>query len=416
MSVVKSVGPSLRYRWVILAVAWLAFVVAFMQRLSVGPLAPFLKEELNLTSSQAGLFMSAAAFGYMLTAVPAGWLVDRIGIRWLLFVGEVVGGLFIACMLFVTSFTNGLIFMALAGLGMGCLSPATTKAVIVWFPVRERATAMGIKQTSVNLGGIITASILPTVALLFGWRYGFVGIGLVAVVCGILSFVLYKEPPQSVSLDSPGPVTSESVSPSKTKPSVREIFRSRDIWMVALCSMFLCIVEFAAISYFVLYLKDSLLFTVVAAGFLLAVVDGGGVFGKPIVGLISDRIFGGGRRRVLIMLCCIIFATCIIFAFLGSGTALWLLIPVTLVFGFAAVGWAGLTLSLVGEFAGKELVGIAASLSVVLGMVGNIIGPPAFGYIVDSTGSYRIAWGFLAFAAVLAAIFVFFVRESRRRI
>jgi len=257
---------------------------------------------------------------------------------------------------------------------------------------------------------------LPTVALLWGWRYGFLGIGLVAVVCGILSFVLYKEPPQSVSPGSPETVTSESGSPSKTKPSVREIFKSRDIWLVALCSMCLCIVEFAAIAYFVLYMKDSLLFTVVVAGFLLAIVDGGGAFGKPIVGLISDRLFRGGRKGVLILLCLLAFASCIIFAFIGPGIAFGLLIPVTLVFGFAGVGWAGLTLSLVGEFAGKELVGIAASISVVFGMIGNIIGPPVFGYIVDATGSYQIAWAFLAVMAILAAVFIFFVRESRRRI
>ena len=284
---------SFKYRWVILGVCWLAYIVAFMQRLSIGPLAPFLKEDLALTSAQTGLFMSAAAFGYMLTLMPAGWLVDRIGVRWLLLIGEVVGGVFIASMFTVTTFTQGLIFMALAGMGMGCLMPSTTKAVLEWFPVRERATAMGFKQTAVNVGGIITAAILPTVALALSWQYGFLGIGLVAIVLGIVSFMLYRESPQRARLD-----TSEQTSSSGPRPSVLEIFKRRDIWLLNGAAMCLMVVEFSAIAYFVLYLKETLFFGVVMAGFFLAILEAGGAFGKPLSGLISDRVFHGGRKKV----------------------------------------------------------------------------------------------------------------------
>jgi ACS family hexuronate transporter-like MFS transporter len=414
----KSFSTSLNYRWVILVVAWLGFVVAYMQRLSVGPLASFLKDGLSLTASQVGLFMSASAFGYMITALPAGWLVDRIGIRWLLLIGEVVGGIFVACMFFVTGLSSGLIFMGLAGLGMGCISPSTTKAVIVWFPVKERATAMGIKQTSVNLGGIITAMTLPTLALTLGWRYGFLGIGIIAIACGIISFVLYKDPPKSPSLHVPIPTAANSnaVTVPSARPSVLEVFKNREIWLVVLCSMFLCVIEFSAAAYFALYLNEALLFAVVAAGFGLALFNAGGAFGKPIVGMISDRVFGGGRKIVLAMLCCIAFVGCLVLALFRQGVPLWLLVPVAVIFGFAAGGWAGLTLAQVSEFAGSELTGMAAALAAVFGMVGNIVGPPVFGYIVDSTGSYRLAWGSMAGVAVVAAVFVLFIRESRRKI
>ena len=77
----KSDPVNLGYRWVILGVGWLAYLVAFLQRLSIGPLAPFIKEDLSLTNAQIGWLMSAAAIGYMLTLIPAGWLVDRIGVR-----------------------------------------------------------------------------------------------------------------------------------------------------------------------------------------------------------------------------------------------------------------------------------------------------------------------------------------------
>ncbi len=408
---VKSVTSSFSYRWVILGVCWLAYIVAFMQRLSIGPLAPFLKEDLKLTSTQAGLLMSAAAFGYMLTLIPAGWLVDRIGVRWLLLIGEVFGGICIAGMFTVTTFIQGLIFMALAGMGMGCLMPSTTKAVLVWFPVKERATAMGFKQTALNIGGVITAATLPTLALTLGWHYGFLGIGIIAVVIGIVSFTLYKQPPQSTTLN-----TSNAVTLSEAKPSVLEAFKSRNIWLVTGVGVCLMMVEFSAMAYFVLYLKEVLLFAVVTAGFLLAILEAGGAFGKPISGLISDRLFHGTRREVFMLMCGLTFAACMIFAFLPQGSSFWLIVPLCLVFGFVGIGWGGLQLTLIGEFAGREIAGTVTAMSAVFVMIGNMAGPPIFGYIVDATGSYSIAWLFLAILAILALVLLFFVREEGKKI
>ncbi len=409
---IKSTVTGFRYRWVVLGVCWLAYIVAFMQRLSIGPLAPFLKEGLDLTSTEVGLFMSASAFGYMLTLIPAGWLVDRIGVRWLLLVGEVVGGIFVASMFIVTTFVQGLVFMALAGMGMGCLMPSTTKAVLVWFPAKERATAMGFKQTAVNVGGIITAVTLPAVALAIGWHYGFLGIGIIAVVIGVVSFILYKQPPQDINPST----SSEPANGSRPRPSVREVFKSREIWLIIGAGMCLNAVEFSAMAYFVLYLKESLFIAVVTAGFLLAFLEAGGVFGKPISGFISDRLFHGRRKKVFIVLCIMAFAMGMVLFVLPPGTPSWLIIPISLVFGFGAIGWGGLNLTLIGEFAGKETAGTVTGMTVVFLMLANMAGPPIFGYIVDSTGSYRMAWLFLAILAAMAAVFLLFVREEKRRL
>ena len=407
----KLVTATFGYRWVILGVCWLALIVALMPRVSVGPLVPFLKEDLNITSAQAGFFMSAAAFGYMLSLIPAGWLVDRIGVRWLLLVGETVGGIFLVGMFFVTTFTQGLIFMALSGFGMGCLMPSTTKAVLDWFPSRERATAMGLKQTAVNVGGIITAIILPTVALAFSWRYGLLGIGLIAVVVGIVSFILYREPPRITNLNISEPMTT-----SDSRPSIREILKNRDIWLMFGISMCLAVVQFSVIGYFVLYLEESLLFPVVTAGFFLAVLQGGGVFGKPVSGLISDRLFRGSRKKVYIIMTLVTFTMNLAFAFLSQNSPTWLIIFLSVLAGFGAVGWGGLHITLTGEFAGRELAGIATGMNTAFTMVAVMVGPPFFGYIVDTTGSYQIAWQFLAMMVLLATVFLLFVREEKKKI
>src|SRR4030042_561880 len=127
----------------------------------------------------------------------------------------------------VKTFSGGLVFMGLAGMGMGCLMPSTTKAVLEWFPTRERATALGFKQTAVNMGGIITAATLPTLAIALGWRYGFLRISFLAVAIGIISFVLYKRPPKIAI-----PVTATPELSPGSKPSPWAVFKSRDVWLV----------------------------------------------------------------------------------------------------------------------------------------------------------------------------------------
>jgi len=126
-----------------------------VQRLSIGPLAPFLKEGLSLNNSQIGMFTSAIFIGYMISLIPAGILEDRIGERWILGFSEITGGAFIFCMFFASHFYQALIFMCLCRIGLGGILPATSKAILTWFPEYERGTAMGLKHTAINIGGIL---------------------------------------------------------------------------------------------------------------------------------------------------------------------------------------------------------------------------------------------------------------------
>ena len=61
------------------------------------------------------------------------------------------------------------------------------------------------------------------------------------------------------------------------------------------------VVEFSAIAYLVLYLKEALFFAMVTAGFFLAILEAGGAFGEPITGLISDCIFRGIRSNGMVI-------------------------------------------------------------------------------------------------------------------
>ena len=346
MEMAQSEQKADRYRWVILGVLWISYIVVFLNRLSIGPLAPFLKDDLGINSTHVGLVMSAASLGYMFTMFPVGWAVDKIGARWPIVMGEMIAGACMIALFFASSYLYLLVFMFITGMGCGFLFPSTTQGVVVWFPPRERATVMGLKQTSVNIGGMITAATLPAVALALGWRYGFLFIGLLAIVIGVLSLTFYKEPSPS-SYSASNPTVDENPVP------VREIIKNREIWLLAWCGLCLTWVEMALVAHLVLYLTEVFLFSVITAGGLAAITEIAGAIARPGSGLLSDRAFNGNRKRVFMLMAGITCITCLIIGFFGPELA-WTLYPILFVLGMGSKSFGGIHLTLVSEIGGRR--------------------------------------------------------------
>ncbi len=153
-------------------------------------------------------------------------------------------------------------------------------------------------------------------------------------------------------------------------------------------------------------------YTVTAAAGLLAVTQAAGAVGKPLSGLISDRLLGHRRKPALLALAGLAGLACAIFALTGPGQT-WLLWLALLLLGIGAVGWGGLLSTLVGETAGHGAAGAAAGVTGALDNIGIFVGPPLFGLIVDRTGSYAPAWWAMVAAAGAAAVTLALVRERR---
>ncbi len=423
------------YRFVALGVVWSAYLVVFLSRLCVGPLAPFLKETFHLTNAQVGWLTGATAVAYAPTLILAGWLVDRIGARVALVIGTLITGVAVGAVALVPSYGMMLLLLVLSGLGCGFIYPTAVKAIMLWFPPQERATAVGVNQSAVNVSGMLGAAIMPALAAAFGWWSGFLAAGALALlVCGV-AVLLYRDP--SPALDLPPARRPEADSgsvaafasleeqgiPSVTgdpgtdrasvKPGFLAVARSRDILLMGSAAGCLCMVEFAALAHMVLYLQADWAYTAVAAGALLAFCQGAGAIGKPLSGLVSDRLLGRRRRMPLMVVSLLAGAACVVFALAGPDQE-WLLWPALAVLGIGAVGWGGLMGALVGETAGLAAAGAAAGVTAAIDNIGIFVGPPLFGFVVDRTGSYAPAWWMLAAASVAAAALFALVRERRR--
>jgi MFS transporter, ACS family, hexuronate transporter len=395
-----------KYRWIILVVLWTTYVVVFLNRLCIGPLGPFVKDALQLTNAQIGMVLSAASTGYLVTQVPIGWVADRTGARWPIALGEFLAGAAMIGIFALPTFGSLLTLMFVTGVGCGFLAPSTTRAVVVWFPQRERATVMGLKQTAVNMGGIIGAATLPSIALAFGWQYGFLILGLVAIGIGCISLVFYREPPTH----DRGVLLPQAAAPAP----LREVVRNREIWLVAMGVFFLNWVELAMIGHFVLYLTKGLSFDVRVAGGMLAIAETAGAIVRPVSGLVSDRMFAGRRKPVFVFFAATSCVMCFVLGLFGSHLT-WELYPVIFLFGIGAIGFGGMQLTLLSELGGRGGAAQAAGFGSTIGVGGSILGPIAFGYVVDVTGSYDIAWLSSGAVAILSVVLLSMVDESKRK-
>ena len=92
-----------------------------------------------------------------------------------------------------------------------------------------------------------------------------------------------------------------------------------------------------------------------------------------------------------------------------------LLLAIVFLSGLCIIGYQGVSYALIGELAGTTRTGVAMGLMITINAGAATLGTPLFGYIVDRTGSYALAWQCLAGAIALGCIgMAIFLKEAVR--
>jgi MFS transporter, ACS family, hexuronate transporter len=393
----------LNNRWAILALIMAAQTMANVGPLGIPAIAPLIRKDLGLSIAQAGSFLSAYYVGASIMSLPAGWMADRWGVMVTMALGQAVIAAGLYTVTGAASFSLLMFVMACAGMGYGMLNPTTAKAAIAWFPRRQRATAVGLKQVGLPLGGAIGASILPPLALWFGWRPA---VALSASLVALLAagtWFLYRDPPAAAH---PGGLY---VGPS----SLRSVLGNRDLWLVSSATLIFAGMQTVWMSFLVLYLTEVLRVSLVHAGRYLVMAQVTGMAGRVIFGVLSDRLFGGRRRIVLVIAGAGSTACSLVMAGTGPDTGAWVLAPLTLCFGFFGIGWNGVQHTLMAELVGPRGAGTAIGLGLAISSFGVTICPPIFGLAAERLGGFAVPWAGLGLAMAANMCLLIPVREGR---
>ncbi len=168
----------------------LAFAVASQATISIcswglGALVPELAVEYALTGAQLGLVISAGSLSTALALVPAGALVDQVGPRRPLLASAVLAAVFLAAAGQATSVWGLVLAFFGFGLCQAVITLAGAVSIFHTFEVSRRGLAMGVRQMSVSLGGLLAAGLLPGLAAVGGVRLSLLSSAVLAGSCSL---------------------------------------------------------------------------------------------------------------------------------------------------------------------------------------------------------------------------------------
>lgn len=362
-----------------LIAALLYFDVSFMTWVMLGPLAPFLRDELGLSSTQQGLLTAIPLLGGSLFRPVMGMLADRIGGRRTGLIGMVLtiltllGGWQLATT--VTHFYILGFFLGLAGASFAVALPLASR----WYPPEYQGLAMGIAGAG-NSGTLMATLFAPRLAEAFGWSATF-GIAMLPVVSVFLLFAwLAKDSPQRAAPTSIG--------------AYGAVLREHDtLWLSFLYSLtFGGFVGFA--SFLTTFFHEQYQVSRVSAGDFTTMVVVSGSLLRPVGGWLADRV--GGYRLLVLLLAG--FAVCI------GSVAMLPHVRAAVALLFVGMGLLGMGNGAVFQLVPQrfpERIGIVTGVVGAAGGLGGFFLPSALGAVRELTGSY--APGLFGCAGVFVA-------------
>lgn len=379
--------------WIMLF--WLLVVQVIVSLLgrSMSPLAPLLADDFSLSKFQVGLLPSAFFLGQLLISLPAGFLTDRFGSRKIMLFLVISLSISFGTFTFVHHFGLLLLFVFFGGLSYGCIHPVTNRGIIYWFPLNKRGTAMGIKQMGVTAGSALSVLILLPVALQWGWRIALLVSVTLLLIIGFLTYFFYQDP--HVDL------VKMHVSLPIFFHSIWQLMKEKPLLIVTLSAMGLNAIQMTLNTYLIFFALEQLKFSIIIAGSLLLVSELSGAVGRIIWGIVSDRMFGGRRLIVLMIVAILSLVGCVLMAFMSEGISLWVVILVSILFGLSVSGFNGIWMNIATESVSKENTGLVSGFSIALGSFGVVFGPPVFGAMLEITNSYSIAWFLLGALSII---------------
>src|SRR5271157_2445918 len=187
-------STSQRGRWPIAFLLAFGVIVNFFDRINLAVSQEALHASFGLTLISFGYLSSAFSWSYAAMQLPAGLLLDRLGVRR---VGR-ISTLLWSVASFCAALSTGLVGLFAARLLLGVAEsptfPANAKAIGQWFPERQRRLAMAITDAAAKLSSAIGIPLIGLLLLHFGWRWSFAATGFISLFYFALFYSVYREP------------------------------------------------------------------------------------------------------------------------------------------------------------------------------------------------------------------------------
>lgn len=314
------------FRWAILAFAYLTYIVAGADRANLAVAIPYMRGELELSNADIGLAAGLFFIGMLIIQLPGSLILQKTVVRLALGAAIFLTSVVTLAVSYVSSAPQLMVNRLLLGVTEGLIPIGCLTMINRWFPHQERGTAVGIFVSSIKLAPAVTPPICAAIIYLFGWRSIFFWFAVPGILIAALWVFLAKDKPREskfVNAAEAEYIDAETADPrEKSRTRVRdwprldyllrtrfiapieknsEILKSPLVWGCAIGYGMLSGLTYSIMTWVPTYLVEVKKYSLMQMGFVSSAPWVGAVLGAVAGGLISDRVFGG-RRKPLMML------------------------------------------------------------------------------------------------------------------
>ncbi|MDY6869485.1 MAG: MFS transporter [Actinomycetota bacterium] len=399
--------------WIVWATGLLAYIVAVMDRTTLGVSGLDAAERFSAPPSVLATFVVLQIVVYAGAQVPAGVLLDRFGSKALIVAGAALMAAGQLTLAVSESLPAAIAARAVLGLGDALTFISVLRLVPHWFTPKQVPLVTQLTGICGQLGQALSA--VPFLAILgvAGWTTAYTSVAALGLASLALTLVLVKDTPSGRHVPESRSTIGDTLRSVKTvwlRPGTRLGFFTHMGTQFS--------VTVFALMWGVPYLTVSQRLSTSAAGTLLSISVASAIASGIVIGVLSGR--HPHRRSWLVL--GIIGSNALVWTVvlaLPGRAPLWLLVTLVVVI---SVGGPG---SIVGfdfarTFNPSATLGTAQGMVNMGGFLASLLVMQAMGQILDAKGGYsfesfRWAWTAQYSVWTLATVGILVTRGKARR-
>lgn len=344
---------------------------------SLGVVAEPLAREFGWTRTAISAAVSLMMLSTAACMPIAGKAIDVLGARRVLIPSIALLALCMAGLSFATAYWQFLVcYIAMGTIAVGTNSTAYMRIITGWFDHR-RGLAIGIAGSGTGLGFAYVPVLTQALVDWGGWRAGYLGLAglLLLGTLPLVLFALHDAPEHDAPHDQP------DARRGTLGDTMGEAMRKADFWVLGGIFVVLAFVLYGLIPHLVPLLQDRGLTAAEAAG--IASVFGMAAFGgRLLIGFMLDKF---DARRIALLF---FGLSAVGLALLAFPLPLWAFLPAALLLGGSLGAEVDMLAYLTSRYFGLRCFAQIFSTLFAAVMVAMGLGPLAFGFVFDATGSY----------------------------
>ncbi|WP_162657587.1 MFS transporter [Tuwongella immobilis] len=411
-------------------------VLLYLDRICLSTAGVSIQQDLKISEKELEWVLGSFFITYALAQLPAGWLGDRYGARWMLTAYLMLWSLCTGLSGIVTGLTGLLVLRLACGLFEAGAYPVAAGVVTRWTPLSGRGLASGIIAVGGRIGGAIAPALTgflmiwwaggaQSPELVTSWRPVMMLYGIVGIIVGVIFWAIYRDWPRQHPLVNEQEVTLiEGNHPPRMNrkslelPPLRQMLTNRSLWANSFVQFSSNLGWAFLVTSLPLYLRDAHQTELQNAGLKQSIPLFMGIGGLLFGGILTDWITRRTGLRWSRSIPSILSRFIVGLGFLGCAflQAEWQVLVMLAIIGFAT-DMATPSVWAYGQDVARNHVGAVVGWANMIGNFGAAASPIVMGEIRRSFHDPVTGWrmAFFSFAAlqIAATVAAFWIDASK---